>query len=104
MFGVGGFELFLILVFAFLIFGPDKLPELANILGKGLAKFREAKEEMSDILNPKDFISDDPDQPINNPIEVFENAAAKIDSKRNAAKKDQQESAADKNTNKKEDR
>ena len=30
MFGIGGFELFLILLFGFLIFGPDKLPAMAT--------------------------------------------------------------------------
>ena len=34
MFGIGGFELFLILLFGFLIFGPDKLPAIAKTLGK----------------------------------------------------------------------
>ena len=34
MFGIGGFELFLILLFGFLIFGPDKLPAMAKTLGR----------------------------------------------------------------------
>ncbi|MEF2672829.1 twin-arginine translocase TatA/TatE family subunit, partial [Adlercreutzia sp.] len=42
MFGIGGFELFLILLFGFLIFGPDKLPAMAKTLGKAIAKFRNA--------------------------------------------------------------
>ena len=33
MFGIGGFELFLILLFGVLIFGPDKLPAMAKTLG-----------------------------------------------------------------------
>ena len=44
MFGIGGFELFLILLFGFLIFGPDKLPAMAKTLGKAIAKFRNAQE------------------------------------------------------------
>ena len=42
MFGIGGFELFIILLFAFLIFGPDKLPEIAKTLGAALNKFKKA--------------------------------------------------------------
>lgn len=85
MFGIGGFELFLIIIFAFLIFGPDKLPEIANMAGKAIAKFRSAKDEMTGTLSAKSFLSDDPDQPIKNPIEVLEQAAAAVEAKRNGS-------------------
>ena len=55
MFGIGGFELFLILLFGFLIFGPDKLPAMARTLGKFIAKFRTAQEEMSGVLKNEVF-------------------------------------------------
>lgn len=48
MFGIGGFELFIILIFAFLIFGPDKLPQAAKTLGKAIGKFRSAQEEIKE--------------------------------------------------------
>lgn len=51
MFGIGGFELFIILLFAFLIFGPDKLPEMAKTLGAALNKFKKAQEEMKTVIN-----------------------------------------------------
>ena len=51
MFGIGGFELFIILLFAFLIFGPDKLPEMAKTLGAALNKFKQAQEEMKAVIN-----------------------------------------------------
>lgn len=51
MFGIGGFELFLILLFAFLIFGPDKLPQVAQTVGKAIAKFRSAQEEVKEQLS-----------------------------------------------------
>lgn len=51
MFGIGGFELFIILLFAFLIFGPDKLPEMAKTLGVALNKFKQAQEEMKAVIN-----------------------------------------------------
>ena len=51
LFGIGGFELFIILLFAFLIFGPDKLPEAAKTLGVALNKFKQAQEEMKAVIN-----------------------------------------------------
>ena len=50
MFGIGGFELFIILLFGFLIFGPDKLPEMAKTLGAALRKFNQAKTEMESVI------------------------------------------------------
>lgn len=56
MFGIGGFELFIILLFAFLVFGPDKLPEMAKTLGVALNKFKKAQEEMQAVI--KDEVLD----------------------------------------------
>lgn len=50
MFGIGGFELFIILLFGFLVFGPDKLPEMAKTLGAALRKFKQAQEEMEQVI------------------------------------------------------
>ncbi len=56
MFGIGGFELFIILLFGFLLFGPDKLPEMAKTLGSALRKFKQAQEEMEAVI--KDEVLD----------------------------------------------
>ena len=56
MFGIGGFELFLILLFGFLIFGPDKLPAMAKTLGKAIAKFRSAQDEMNKVIKEEKII------------------------------------------------
>lgn len=60
LFGIGGFEFVIIIVFALFIFGPDKLPELAKTFGKALKKFNAAKTEFemvvkTDILKPEDM-------------------------------------------------
>lgn len=50
MFGIGGFELFIILLFGFLVFGPDKLPDIARTIGMAIGKFRKAQEEMNAVI------------------------------------------------------
>ncbi|MEG0070811.1 MAG: twin-arginine translocase TatA/TatE family subunit [Raoultibacter sp.] len=70
MFGIGGVELILILVFGFLIFGPDKLPAIAKTVGQAIAKFRNAQEEMTKVIKTEVY---DPnsDEPFKNPLEVL---------------------------------
>jgi sec-independent protein translocase protein TatB len=46
MFGIGMPELLLILGLALIVLGPKKLPELAKALGKGIAEFRRATDEL----------------------------------------------------------
>lgn len=86
MFGIGGFELFLILLFGFLIFGPDKLPAMAKTLGKAIAKFRNAQEEMTGVLKGEVF-DKDADEPFKNPLDALDNAAAKASKVTDQAKK-----------------
>src|SRR5947209_19882211 len=45
---LGGAEVLLIFVVILILFGPKKIPELATSLGKGLRKFREAKEGLEE--------------------------------------------------------
>jgi sec-independent protein translocase protein TatA len=51
MFGsIGGPELVVIFVVALLVFGPRKLPELGRMVGKSLAEFRRAANDLRDSL------------------------------------------------------
>lgn len=46
MFGIGMTELLVILVIALVVLGPQKLPEMARSLGRGLAEFRRASNDL----------------------------------------------------------
>lgn len=46
MFGIGTWELVIILVLALLLFGPRKLPEIARSLGRAVREARRSWEEL----------------------------------------------------------
>jgi len=46
MFGLGMGEVVIILVLALILLGPQKLPDAAKQLGKGLREFRKATEDL----------------------------------------------------------
>ena len=50
MFGIGEGELLLIVLFAFMIFGPDKLPGMGRTLGRALRQFRNAQEGFTEVV------------------------------------------------------
>ena len=51
MFGIGLPELILIMAIALIVVGPDKLPELAKSLGKGIVELKKAASSLKDSLN-----------------------------------------------------
>jgi len=51
MFGsIGMPELILIFVVALLVFGPKKLPEIGRSIGRGLAEFKKASDELKKTI------------------------------------------------------
>lgn len=48
MFNIGLPELLIILAIALIVFGPNKLPELAKAFGKAMREFKKATEEMKE--------------------------------------------------------
>ncbi|HOP07981.1 MAG TPA: twin-arginine translocase TatA/TatE family subunit [candidate division Zixibacteria bacterium] len=49
-FGIGPWELLIILVIALLLFGAKRLPEIAKGLGKGIKEFKGAMKETTEQL------------------------------------------------------
>jgi len=58
MFGIGLPELIFIMVIALIVIGPSKLPDLARALGKGMAEFRKATQEIKESLDLDEDIAE----------------------------------------------
>lgn len=68
MFGIGEGELAIIVVFGFLLFGPDKLPQMGRTIGRAIRQFRETQEKMtavvqSEIIDPVNEAASAPVKP-----------------------------------------
>ena len=58
MFGLGMGEIVIILVLALILLGPQKLPEAAKQLGKGLRDFRRATEDLKSQFETELYADD----------------------------------------------
>jgi TatA/E family protein of Tat protein translocase len=65
MFGLGMQELLVILVIALIVVGPQKLPEVAKSLGRGLAEFKRTTNEIASSM-----LTEGPAEPCGRPISV----------------------------------
>ena len=68
MFGIGEGELAIIVVFGFLLFGPDKLPQMGRTIGRAIRQFHETQEKMtavvqSEIIDPVSEAASAPAKP-----------------------------------------
>jgi len=53
MFGLGGMEILIILVIAFMLFGPKELPEMGKQLGKAIKGFKETTDDLRQTVEPE---------------------------------------------------
>lgn len=66
MFGIGEGELAIIVVFGFLLFGPDKLPQMGRTIGRAIRQFRETQEKMTAVVQSEiiDSVSEAASAPV----------------------------------------
>ena len=66
--GVSPMEIFVVLIIALVIFGPQKLPEMGRSLGKAIREFKSVGSEIQDeITKVTDEIDIDPEKTIKPP-------------------------------------
>jgi TatA/E family protein of Tat protein translocase len=53
MFGLGAGEILIILVIAFLLFGPKQLPEVGRQVGKAVRGFKETADDLRKSVEPE---------------------------------------------------
>ena len=49
-FNISGGEIFVIILVIFIIFGPDKIPEIARWIGKGVNEMKKATNEIKEEI------------------------------------------------------
>jgi len=50
-FNISGGEIFIIILVVFIIFGPDKIPEMARWVGKGIGEIKKATSEIKEEID-----------------------------------------------------
>ena len=78
VFGIGEGELAIIVVFGFLLFGPDKLPQMGRTIGRAIRQFRETQEKMTAVV--KSEIIDPVSEAASAPVKPKKTAATDDDS------------------------
>lgn len=76
MFDVGGGELILIVLAIIVLFGPKKIPEIAQMFGKGMQHFRKAQQELKDQIS---VVQSEVNREINNVNSEFKSVEKSAD-------------------------
>ena len=50
MFGIGGSEIFVIILIAIMLFGAEKVPEIARTMAKGMAQLKHATDDIKNEI------------------------------------------------------
>jgi TatA/E family protein of Tat protein translocase len=71
MFGFGhGPELIIIIVIALIVLGPGKLPEIMQLLGRGIRELRQASADLQKTFDVNEFMNPAPSPPAPPPTEA----------------------------------
>lgn len=70
MFGVGGGEIVFIILIALMLFGSDKIPDIARTLGKGMAQLKNATNDIKHEIQKS--AEDTGISTISNPLEELD--------------------------------
>ena len=62
MFSLGGSEILIIVVIALLLFGPDKIPQLARTIGRFTREFNKYKDIMESTIRMEVSRAEEPDK------------------------------------------
>lgn len=88
MFGIGGTELFIIVLFVIIIFGPDKIPEMARTAGRAFRMFKKVQEDVEHVIRTEiytpDILGNAADKPIA-PVGLTSTDTAKKDDSADAS-------------------
>jgi len=58
LFGISGVELLIIVVFALLVFGPERLPEMGRTIGRAMREFKRAQDSMEAVIRAEVYGKD----------------------------------------------
>jgi sec-independent protein translocase protein TatB len=70
MFGLSFGEIVIIAVLALLLLGPDRLPDAAKTIGKGLREFRRATDDLKNQIETEIYADARPKPPATPPVPI----------------------------------